>query len=90
MSYLGSTANRPKQALINILVNNLYDTSIQLSNNAKDTSPVWVEVENGGSITFDNETKETDNWELGVKFYGKSNGYGTVGEAVVLVEEEGS
>ena len=86
--YLGSTANRPKQARVTIPVTNLYDTTIQVSNNAKDTSPVWVDVENDAVATLNNETKETDEWELGVKFYGKSNGFGYIGEPVVMTEEE--
>ncbi len=88
--YVGSTSNRPKKARVTIDVTNLYDTEIQVSNNAKDTNPVWVTVENGVTAELTNTTKETDNWEIGVHFYGKSNGYGYIGEPIVITEEESS
>lgn len=62
---------------------------LHISNNAKDTSPVWVECENNGVAELANTTKTTDNWELGVKIYAKSGGRATVGEPALIVEVDG-
>ncbi len=86
VAYTGSAQNRPAKAKIQVEITNATESTIKVSNNAKDTSPVWSDCENGGVVEFANTTKETDNWELGVKIYVKSNGKATVGEPVMIVE----
>ena len=85
-TYIGSSTNRPKKAKVQVEITNATESTIQVSNNAKDASPVWVTCENGGVAEFANTTKETDNWELGVKIYAKSGGRATVGEPALIVE----
>ena len=85
-TYIGSSTNRPKKAKVQAEITNATESTIQVSNNAKDASPVWVACENGGVAEFANTTKETDNWELGVKIYAKSGGRATVGEPTLIVE----
>ena len=85
---VGTTSSRPSKARLIIPVNNLYDTELYVSNNAGDANPVWVACTNGGTCTLANTTKETTDWTLGVKMYGKSGGRGSFGEPVLLVEED--
>lgn len=85
---VGTASSRPSKARLIIPVNNLYDVDLAVSNNAGDSSPVWVACTNGGTCTLANTTKETADWTLGVKMYGKSGGRGSFGEPVLLVEED--
>lgn len=86
--YVGSSDKRPKRA--RVMVNAVNCTSLQLrvSNNAKDASPTWVSVTNGGTADLPNTTKTTDAWELGVKIYATSGGRAEIGEPVVIAEME--
>lgn len=86
--YVGSSDKRPKRA--RVMVNAVNCTSLQLrvSNNAKDASPTWVTVANGGTVELPNTTKTTDAWELGVKIYATSGGRAEIGEPVVIAEME--
>ena len=88
VAYLGEAENRPKKAKVQVEIANASESSIKISNNAKDANPVWVECANGGVAELTNTVKETDNWELGVKIYAKSGGRATVGEPALIVEVE--
>ena len=88
VAYLGEAENRPKKAKVQVEITNATESSIKISNNAKDANPVWVECANGGAAELANTVKETANWELGVKIYAKSGGRATVGEAALIVEVE--
>lgn len=89
VAQLGSSQNRPKKAKVMVDITNATESSIWISNNAKDDSPVWVTCENGGVVELPNTVKTTDNWELGVKIYAKSGGRATVGEPALIVEVDG-
>lgn len=88
VAYLGEAENRPKKAKVQVEIANATESSIKISNNAKDANPVWVECANGGVAELANTVKETANWELGVKIYTKSGGRATVGEPALIVEVE--
>lgn len=88
VAYLGEAENRPKKAKVQVEITNATESSIKISNNAKDATPVWVECANGGVAELANTAKETANWELGVKIYAKSGGRATVGEPALIVEVE--
>ncbi len=88
VAYLGEAENRPKKAKVQAEIANATESSIKISNNAKDANPVWVECANGGVAELANTVKETDNWELGVKIYAKSGDRATVGEPALIVEVE--
>lgn len=88
VAYLGEAENRPKKAKVQVEITNATESSIKISNNAKDANPVWVECANGGAAELANTVKETTNWELGVKIYAKSGGHATVGEPALIVEVE--
>ena len=83
---IGTSAKRPKEAKLVVDVQNATETKFEVSNNAGDAEPVWVELENGGaSIALENTAKETDNWTLGVKMYAKSGGKAKIGEPILVV-----
>lgn len=86
--YMGESADRPAKAKILIDLTNLTDVELYVSNNAKDAAPVWVAAQNGAVVDLPNTTKETDNWQLGVKVYGRSGGKGIIGEPALIVYKE--
>lgn len=86
VTYLGTSRNRPKKARVEVDIANATESQIWVANNAKDESPAWVACTNGVAVELPNTTKETDNWELGVKIYAKSGGRAVCGEPVVMVE----
>lgn len=88
VAFLGSTAQRPKRAKVQVAINYATEKTIHISNNAKDATPVWVPCEPDQVVELANTSKETALWELGVKVYAKSEGRATCGEPVAIVEVE--
>ena len=86
--YMGESIDRPAKAKILIDLTNLTDVEMYVSNNAKDAAPVWVAAQNGEVAELTNTEKETDNWQLGVKVYGRSGGKGIIGEPALIVYKE--
>lgn len=86
--YMGESTERPAKARVMTDLTNLTDVELYISNNAKDAAPVWTAAQNGEVTTLTNAAKETDNWQLGVKVYGRSGGRGTIGEPVMIVYKE--
>lgn len=85
---IGESAARPKSARLLIETENMTESAFAISNNAGDKSPAWVDVDPGSTVGLTNIVKETVNWVIGVKMYGKSNGRGKIHEPVVLAELE--
>lgn len=88
-AFLGSTAQRPKRAKVQVSITGAKEKTIHISNNAKDASPVWVPCEPDQVVELPNADKITEQWELGVKVYAKSEGRATCGEPVAIVEVDG-
>lgn len=86
--YCGSSTARPKKARAIVPATNCSLLELQISNNAKDDSPIWVSAENNVAVDLSNDTKTTTDWELGVKIYAQSSGKALIGEPVVIVETE--
>ena len=86
-AFLGSTAKRPKRAKVQVSFTGATAQSIQISNNAKDTNPVWVTCGVDEVVELPNAEKTTDLWELGVKVSAQGEGRVTCGEPVAIVEE---
>ena len=82
----GTMAARPKRAKVEVEITNATESKIYVSNNAGDAEPVWVECTAGAAVELTNEIKTTDEWQLGVKIYAKSEGRATCGEPAVIVE----
>lgn len=78
--------NRPAKALVKYNANNLSNILVQVCNNYGDASPEWVNATSMDEVTFTNTVKETADWQVGIRCYGKSNGYGFFDEPDVLVE----
>ena len=86
--YCGSSTARPKKARAIVPAENCSLLELQISNNAKDDTPVWVSAQNNIAVDLPNTTKATENWELGVKIYAQSGGKALIGEPVVIAEME--
>ena len=84
--FMGSSDSRPNKVRVISEVTNATESSIQVSNNAKDATPVWVTVGANGIAELTNTTKTTDKWELGIKFYAKSGGRAVITEPAMIVE----
>lgn len=78
--------NRPAKARVKYNTNNLSNILVQVCNNYGDANPVWVNATSMGEVMFTNTTKETADWQVGIRCYGESNGYGFFEEPDVLVE----
>lgn len=77
--------NRPAKARVKYNTNNLSNILVQVCNNYGDTNPEWVNATSMGEVTFANATKETTDWQVGIRCYGESNGYGFFDEPDVFV-----
>ena len=87
-AFLGSTANRPKRAKVQVSLTGASAQTIQISNNAKDANPAWVTCGVDQVVELPNAEKTTELWELGVKIYAKGEGRVTCGEPVVIVGDQ--
>ena len=85
---MGQSAKRPKKARVLVEITNATESSVKVTNNYKDESPVWVTTAADGTAALENTTKTTENWELGVHVYVKSGGKAIVQEPILLVETE--
>lgn len=77
--------NRPAKARVKYNANNLSNILVQVCNNYGDTNPDWVNATSMGEVTFTNTVKETADWQVGIRCYGESNGYGFIDEPDVFV-----
>ena len=84
----GISSMRPRKALVQYAVHGLSNISVQVCNNYGDDNPVWVDATAGTEVTFLNETKQTPQWQVGIKCYGDTESWssGYFKEPVVLVE----
>lgn len=87
-AFLGSTANRPKRAKVQVSITGATAQTIQISNNAKDANPVWVPCNVDEVVELPNAEKTTELWEIGVKISAQGEGRVTCGEPVAIVETE--
>lgn len=87
-AFLGSTAQRPKRAKVQVSFAGVTAQTIQISNNAKDANPVWVPCNVDQVVELPNAEKTTELWEMGVKISAQGEGRVTCGEPVAIVETE--
>lgn len=76
-------AERPIKAVVEYEATNLYDVVVEVCNNYGDASPVWVPCTSGVEVELTNTVKQTTDWQVGVRCYGKSQGYGYFEEPIV-------
>ena len=79
-------AERPKRALVEYNTSNLYDVAVEICNNYGDATPVWVPCTSGREVELTNTVKQTTNWQVGVRCYGKSSSYGYFEEPIITLE----
>lgn len=75
---------RPSKALVQYNTENLSNIKVEVTNNYGDPIPVWVDATGQTEVTLTNDEKQTTNWQLGVRCYGESYGYGYFDEPIVL------
>lgn len=68
----GVVSVRPTHGFVKIDTSNLTNTVIKVTNNFGDGVPVWQTVQNDVQFQFANTEKQTENWELGIWFYGET------------------
>lgn len=83
---MGESAKRPKKARVVTTITKATEFSIKATNNYGDANPVWETVSADNMVAFTNTTKTTDNWELGVKIYAKSQDKAEATEPAMIVE----
>lgn len=79
---------RPKKAVVEYDATNLYDVAVEICNNYGDANPTWVPCTSGAEVELTNTVKQTENWKVGVRCYGKSSLYGYFEEPIVKLEVE--
>lgn len=79
---------RPKKAVVEYDATNLYDVAVEICNNYGDANPTWVPCTSGAEVELTNTVKQTENWKVGVRGYGKSSLYGYFEEPIVILEVE--
>ena len=83
---MGESAKRPKKARVVTTITKATEFSIKATNNYGDANPAWETVAADSMVAFTNTTKTTDNWELGVKIYAKSQDKAEATEPAMIVE----
>lgn len=78
------TQLRPKKALVQYNAVNLDNITIEVTNNYGDPTPVWVDATGQTEITLANDEKQTTNWQIGVRCYGESYGFGYFEEPLTV------
>ena len=87
---LGEFNQKPIVGCTSVVSNDLTNVVIKATNNYGDSAPVWQTVQDGVQFEFTNETKETENWQVGIWCYGEavnlSQGYFEQPQMLVEVE----
>lgn len=69
---IGTASVLPTIGCAKVDTSNLTNTVIKVTNNLCDAVPAWQTVQNGVQFNFTNAQKQTENWELGIWFYGET------------------
>ena len=69
---IGVASAFPTYGCVKVDTSNLTNTIIKVTNNWGDGVPVWQTVQNDVQFQFANTEKQTENWELGIWFYGET------------------
>lgn len=69
---IGVVSAFPTYGCVKVDTSNLTNTVIKVTNNWGDGVPVWQTVQNDVQFQFANTEKQTENWELGIWFYGET------------------
>lgn len=87
---LGEFNQKPTVGCTSVVSSNLTNVVVKVTNNYGDSAPTWQTVQDGVQFEFTNETKETENWKVGIWCYGEavnlSQGYFEQPQMLVEVE----
>lgn len=85
---LNKMSTNPKKAIVSFTAHNLNNVFVKVCNNYGDTNPIWVDITDGTEKTFENESKQTENWQIGIWCYGDTTSYSPAyfEEPTVLLE----
>lgn len=81
-------STNPKKAIVSFAAHNLNNVFVKVCNNYGDTNPIWVDITDGTEKTFENESKQTEKWQIGIWCYGDTTSYSPAyfEEPTVLLE----
>lgn len=86
---LGESAERPAEAKVELGEVGITASTIDVCNNYGDTVPAWVRCDETGYAELPNTTKETANWNIGIKITADGNTPESyIGEPIVTVAVE--
>jgi len=84
---IGNSADRPMYASVHVDGSYITGETLQICNNYGDATPVWETCSNTGYAVFTNTTKETTDWEIGIKIHAEgSNPSAYINEPIVLIQ----
>lgn len=85
---LNKMSTNPKKVIVSFTAHNLNNVFVKVCNNYGDTNPIWVDITDGTEKTFENESKQTENWQIGIWCYGDTTSYSPAyfEEPTVLLE----
>lgn len=72
---IGTSNLRPRKCLVQYVAQGLNNVSVKVCNNYSDTNPVWVDATSGGEVVLNNESKQTNQWQIGIHCYGETTTY---------------
>lgn len=86
---LGESAERPSEAKVELGEVGITASTVDVCNNYGDAAPAWVRCDETGYAELPNDTKETTNWNIGIKIAAEGNTpKGYIGEPIVTVAVE--
>lgn len=80
---------RPSKARVTFNSQGLSNLSVKVCNNYGDINPAWVDATSQQEVTIANASKETENWQVGIWFYGDTATSGYVEEPEINYLMEG-
>lgn len=86
---LGESTERPAEAKVELGEVGITASSIDVCNNYGDATPAWVRCDETGYAELPNETKETTDWNIGIRISAEGNTPESyIGEPIVTVAVE--
>ena len=82
---IGESIARPRFVAVQYNEENLYDVKVEICNNYGDEEPVWQDATSQDQIELLNTSKETANWQIGIRCFGKSEFDGHFNEPTVKI-----
>lgn len=86
---LGESTERPSEAKVELGESGITASTIDVCNNYGDAAPAWVRCDETGYAELPNETKETADWNIGIRISAEGNTPESyIGEPIVTIAVE--